>query len=439
MRFSISPRLSQQTSLSPQLQQAVKLLMLSSLELEQELEKVALDNPIIEFEPSVPQYSGSGEGYGIEQLPGQISLQSALAEQIRVMNLNPKIKAAIHYLAACLDEHGFLQESLETITLEIAERFQEQYTLAELQIALRYLQQLEPVGVGARDLSECLCIQLQEELNRATMHFEERAILSLALQICKSHLAKVANREYAKLRVLLGKSESSIEAAIRKIKTLNHHPAAKYDHGPDHSVTPDIVVYKHRNHWVARRNDEAIPKVSLNQEYINIISEYRDHADIGAMRQKMTEAKWLLKNIQQREETILRVASEVVARQQSFFESGDIALRPLVLREIADNLELHESTVSRVTKQKYLSCPLGLFELKHFFSHSITSEQGDRVSTTAVHEIIRRIVANESPGKPISDHSIAMILENQGYTVARRTVAKYRDSLRIPAMHLRRH
>ena len=439
MRFSISSRLSQQTSLSPQLQRAVKLLMLSSLELEQELEKVALDNPIIEFEPSVPQYSGSGEGYGIEQLPGQISLQSALAEQIRVMNLNPKIKAAIHYLAACLDEHGFLQESLETITLEIAERFQEQYTLAELQIALRYLQQLEPVGVGARDLSECLCIQLQEELNRATMHFEERAILSLALQICKSHLAKVANREYAKLRVLLGKSESSIEAAIQKIKTLNHHPAAKYDHGPDHSVTPDIVVYKHRNHWVARRNDEAIPKVSLNQEYINIISEYRDHADIGAMRQKMTEAKWLLKNIQQREETILRVASEVVARQQSFFESGDIALRPLVLREIADNLELHESTVSRVTKQKYLSCPLGLFELKHFFSHSITSEQGDRVSTTAVHEIIRRIVANESPGKPISDHSIAMILENQGYAVARRTVAKYRDSLRIPAMHLRRH
>jgi RNA polymerase sigma-54 factor len=439
MRFSISPHLSQQTNLSPQLQQAVKLLMLSNLELELELEKVALDNPIIEFEPGSSHYSRSSEDDGLEQIPNQISLQTALAEQIRAMNINPKIKGAVHYLAACLDERGFLVESLETITLEIAERFREQYTLAELQTALSHLQELEPLGVGARDLSECLCIQLCEELNQGSKSPEERALLSLALQICKSHLTKVANREYAKLRVLLGKSDRSIEAAIQKIKTLNHDPAADYDQGTDQLVTPDIAVYKKGNLWVAKRNEEAIPKVSLNQEYINIISEYRDHADIGAMRQKMTEAKWLLKNIQQREETILRVASEVVARQQSFFESGDIALRPLVLREIADNLELHESTVSRVTKQKYLSCPLGLFELKHFFSHYVASEQGDRVSTTAVHEMIRRIVANESPGKPISDHSIAMILENQGYAVARRTVAKYRDSLRIPAMHLRRH
>jgi len=413
--------------------------MLSNLELELELEKAALDNPIIEFEPSTPQYLGGADGYSLEQIPAHTSLQTVLAEQIRVMNIHPKTKAAVHYLAACLDEHGFLHESLETITLEIAERFQEQYTLAELQIALSHLQQLEPLGIGARDLSECLCIQLHEELHQAGMNPEEHAILSLALQICKSHLNKVANREYAKLRVLFGKSESSIEAAIHKIKTLNHHPAANHNNQSNHFVVPDIVVYRQSKRWVARRNEEAIPKVSLNQEYINIISEYRDQADIGAMRQKMTEAKWLLKNIYQREETILRVASEVVAQQQSFFESGDIALRPLVLREIADNLGLHESTVSRVTKQKYLSCPLGLFELKHFFSHSITSEQGDRVSTTAVHEIIRRIVANESPGKPISDHSIAMILENQGYAVARRTVAKYRDSLRIPAMHLRRH
>jgi RNA polymerase sigma-54 factor len=439
MHYSLSTRLSQQTSLSPQLQQAVKLLLLSSMDLEAELEKAVADNPVLLFEPSNLQFAAGADVHEFDQAARRPSLQASLTEQINLLRLEIKTQTAVHYLAACLDKRGFLDTSLENITLEITEFFQENYTLHELQNALKHLQTLEPVGIGARDLSECLALQLQDQLDTLCFDPEEREITLLALQICSSHLPKVANCEFAKLRVLLGKSEKSIEAAVTKIKSLKHNPAAEFDDDPDLFIRPDLFVKKHRGLWVAERNEETVPKISLNQEYIEILKEYRDKNEIGAMRQKISEAKWLIKNIQQREETIQRVACEIVARQQSFFHSGDIALRPLVLREIADNLELHESTVSRVTNQKYLGCPLGLFELKHFFSHSITSEQGDRISTTAVQEIIKRIVADESPGKPISDHSIAMILENQGYVIARRTVAKYRESLRIPAMHLRRH
>lgn len=439
MHFSISQRLRQQTGLSPQLQQAVKLLLLSNLELELELEKAAQENPIIQFEPSGSR-AGNINIDDFEDTSSRPSLHAALTQQINLLQLNAKTKAAIYYLASCLDERGYLDGTLESITLEIAERFQEQYTLAELQDALSQLQKLDPIGVGARDLSECLSLQLAGELH-SSHHLEsdDREITVLAMQICKSHLSKIANRDYGKLRVLLGKSERYIELAVAKIKTLKHNPGSEFSDETNTHITPDILVKKRGSLWIAMRNEETVPKISLNQEYIEILHEYRDQQGIGAMRQKITEAKWLLKNIQQREETILRVACEIVARQQSFFSSGDIALRPLVLREIADNLELHESTVSRVTNHKYLSCPLGLFELKHFFSQSITTEQGDRISTTAVQEIIRRIVADESPMKPVSDHSIAKILEHQGYVIARRTVAKYRESLRIPAMHLRRH
>lgn len=439
MQFSLSTRLSQQTSLSPQMQQAVRLLLLSSLELDIELEKAAQENPILEFQSSQTRLTGEFDVDRLESLAFESTLIGSLEQQINLLDLDTQTKGLVHYLAGCLDERGYLDSSLENITLELAELFQESYTLEQVHSALTQLQQLEPAGIGAQDLSECLVLQIQRHLENIDSTDPDREPYLLALQICQSHLQRIANNDFSKLRVLLGKSEKQIEVAIQKIKRLNPNPASEFVSTPNQYITPDILVKKRGGLWVAERNPEAIAKISLNQEYINILGEYRDKNAIGAMRQKISEAKWLVKNIQQREESILRVAGEIVARQQNFFNDGDIGMRPLVLREIADNLELHESTVSRVTNQKYLSCPLGLFELKHFFSKAIASEQGDDICATAVQAIIKRIVAQELSSKPISDNSIATILENQGYVIARRTVAKYRESLRIPAMHLRRH
>jgi RNA polymerase sigma-54 factor len=253
-----------------------------------------------------------------------------------------------------------------------------------------------------------------------------------------SHLAKVGSKDWQKIKQASGKPEAAVLKAVELIRTLQHNPGAQFERENDQWILPDVVVKQKQNRWIVDSNPNAKPRLSLNNEYARILKENGQKKIDGALKQKMLEASWLVKNIVQREETILRVAQAIVARQQQFFSMGAIGMKPLVLREIAEELEMHESTISRVTTQKYLACQLGIFEFKYFFSSQVSSEKGGGISSTAIQALIKKIVEEESASKPISDTQIAQLLSDQGYIIARRTVAKYRDILRIPPVHLRK-
>jgi RNA polymerase sigma-54 factor len=256
--------------------------------------------------------------------------------------------------------------------------------------------------------------------------------------IVNTHLNKVGSKDWLKIKQACGKSQAEVLKAVECIRSLQHNPGAQFEREQDQWVLPDVVVKAKHGQWVVESNPSAKPRISLNDEYARILKENGQKKADGALKQKMLEATWMVKNIAQREETILKVAQEIVARQQKFFSIGAIGMRPLVLREIAESLSMHESTISRVTTQKYLSCPLGIYEFKYFFSSQLSSEKGGAISSTAVQALIKQIVENEPAKKPISDTNIAKLLSDQGYVIARRTVAKYREALRIPAVHLRK-
>jgi len=464
MAISLHARVSQQVALTPQLQQSIRLLQLSNTELEQELAKVAEENPLLEFEPNPeiesnhsqiqagldsPQitWSGGGQQSGeddedwteqYERLAHQQTLLEYLQEQIHLLKVEPEEQSLVAYLAGCLDDRGYLPESIESISQEISLEIGATAGQALLRAsrALDQLQQLDPPGVGAKDLSQCLSLQIERILQGTALHQEA---WELALAIAKDHLHKVGTRDWLKLKQTFHKTEAEVSKAVACLRSLQHNPGAEFEREVDQWILPDVVVKQSQGQWVVNANQNARPKLSLNSEYARILKESGNDEATGALKQKMLEASWLVKNIIQREETILKVAKEIVARQQKFFAIGALGMRPLVLREIAEAVGMHESTISRVTTQKYLSCPLGIFEFKYFFSSQLGSEQGGSVSSTAIQALIKQIIAEESNKKPISDSSIASLLASQGYVIARRTVAKYREALRIPAVHLRKH
>ena len=478
MKQALQLRLSQHLTLTPQLQQSIRLLQLSTLELNQELEKFLAENPLLEREdaetdaqPVAATYARTdGEGetavaspadaqaaetspekqaeidwYADAPVPGgarddgddadfpQIAAESPnlrehLLSQLALTMLEPRDRSLVALLIDALDEFGYMTMPLE----ELAQLIPPELAVEpeELQIALKHLQNFDPTGVGARNAPECLELQLHA-------HPADTPGLAMALAIVRQHLALLAARDFVRLKKALGCSDDQLRQAQQLIQHLNPHPGAAFAAAETRYVIPDVVVKKEKGVWVASLNQDAMPKLRVNRMYADILQNTRG-ASGSQLSQQLQEARWLIKNVQQRFETILRVSQAIIDRQRHFFEHGEVAMRPLVLREIAETLGLHESTVSRVTTQKFMLTPRGIFELKYFFGSHVATEAGGACSATAIRALIRQLVAAEDAKKPLSDSKISQILGQQGIVVARRTIAKYRESLHIPPVNLRK-
>jgi RNA polymerase sigma-54 factor len=474
MKPSLQFRLSQHLTLTPQLQQSIRLLQLSTVELNQEIDRLLMENPALEREDHEDAGSGGGgeaaaqapvagsgstttptepapaetdwsadiasnwrgaadddedgdRNFGTAETP---TLRDHLRSQLSLTNLSERDRVLVELLIDALDEDGYLTQPLE----EIAALFEAEAEMEheELAIALRHLQNLEPAGVGARSPGECLCLQL-----RVPCEGDDAPSHLLALEIAEKHLELLAGRDYTRLKSVTGANEETLRAAQRLIQTLNPRPGAAFARIEARYVIPDVVVRKSKNVWRANLNPDAMPRLRINRLYAEIAAGARGGSGAGVSSQ-LQEARWLIKNVQQRFETILRVSQAIVDRQRHFLEHGEVAMRPLVLREIAGTLGLHESTISRVTTQKFMATPRGTFELKYFFGSHVATEAGGAASSTAIRALIRQLVGAEDAKAPLSDSRIAQILGEQGIVVARRTIAKYRESLQIPAVNQRK-
>ncbi len=477
MKHSLQLKLGQHLTLTPQLQQSIRLLQLSTLELNQELEQMLQDNPLLEREDEnedeavlaaaeapahtaeaealsteAPQsegsesdpvtslddsdwndYSATGsndEDSDYEQ--GSVSgstLREHLLNQLIVSPLTLRDRTLVAALIDDLDEAGFLTQPLQDITASLQDELEE-LEPEEVETALKHLQNMDPTGVGARNLAECLTLQLRA-LPRET------PARDAAMRLTAHYLDLLAARDVGKLKKMLGIDDPALRAARTLILSLNPRPGAAF--GPDETryVIPDVYVRKVKGMWIASLNADAMPKLRVNRVYADILSRHRENGG-GQLASQLQEARWLIKNVQQRFDTILRVSQAIVDRQKQFFEHGDVAMRPLVLREIADTVELHESTISRVTTQKFMMTPRGLYELKYFFGSHVATDNGGACSSTAIRALIKQLIASESGKKPLSDGQLADVLGEQGIVVARRTVAKYRELLQIPPANMRR-
>ncbi len=469
MKPHLQLKLGQHLTLTPQLQQSIRLLQLSTLELDQEIEQILQNNPLLERggeEPEAGPETGSLEGAaeaapapaetaaepdeassapdemdwndygggggedeegGMQTPAASATLREHLLGQIALLSLSMRDRALVSALVDALDEDGYLEQPLA----EIAAGFAAEPPIEpeEMEVALRHLQNLEPAGVGARNLGECLGLQLKA-LPEAAPGREA------ALKITDGLLDLLAARDVGKLKKILHIDDAELRTARQLILKLNPKPGAQFGAGDVQYVMPDVHVRRHKGAWVASLNPDAMPKLRINRVYADILSRHRDNA--GQLANQLQEAKWLIKNVQQRFDTILRVSQAIVDRQRNFLEHGEVAMRPLVLREIAEAVDLHESTISRVTTQKYMMTPRGLYELKYFFGSHVATEAGGVCSSTAIRALIKQLIAAEDAKKPLSDGRISEILAQQGIVVARRTVAKYRESMRIPTANMRK-
>jgi RNA polymerase sigma-54 factor len=471
MKHSLQLRLSQHLALTPQLQQSIRLLQLSTLELNQELERFLQDNPLLErdeggadvellpagmnggtttdrvtetpvtqSEEAAPSADndvfGSPEGYGSPREDDEYpqlaadnpSLREHLGTQLTLTQLADRDRTLVTLVIESLDEDGYLAQDLGEIQAMLPEELGVE--LEELQIALKHLQHFEPTGVGARNLAECLALQL-------TALPETTAYRTEALEVVRNHLEALAGRDYTRLKKALRCDDVCLRGVQKLITSLNPRPGREYAADDTRYVVPDVIVRKVKGTWIASLNPEAMPKLRVNRLYADILARARSSGS-HQLASQLQEAKWLIKNVQQRFDTILRVAQAIVDRQRHFFEHGEVAMRPLVLREIAEALDLHESTVSRVTTQKFMHTPRGIFELKYFFGSHVGTESGGAASSTAIRALIKQLVGAENSRKPLSDSQISEILGQQGIMVARRTVAKYRESMQILPVNLRK-
>jgi RNA polymerase sigma-54 factor len=462
--------------LTPQLQQAIKLLQLSTLEINQETARLLDENPFLEREDDntnqtysgnsstdTPAPSGSTEsnapaetesrndnssewpeptfsssssssspddeddGYS-EVAAEKPSMREHLLWELNMSQMDPRDKKIVGLLIDALDENAYLSQPLE----EIAELLPPELdiSLDDLETALVQLQYLDAPGIGARNLSECLALQL-----RAMP--EDIPGRDLALAIVTQYLDLLASRDFGKLKKALRCDDDALRCAQDLIVHLQPKPGSAFEHRAADYVVPDVLVERHGGIWRARLNPEAMPRLRINQVYANILQQ-RNEKNAQEMAGQLQEARWFIKNLQQRFETILRVSQAIVERQRQFFEHGDIAMRPLVLREIAEQLELHESTISRVTTQKFMLTPRGIYEFKYFFGSGLATEAGGACSSTAIRALIKQLVSEEDGKHPLTDSRMSEILAQQGILVARRTVAKYREGMNILPVNLRK-
>jgi len=534
MKQGLSLRVSQHLALTPQLQQSIRLLQLSTLELGQEVEQMLDENPFLEltqdeavredfglaqadtpvsgaereaeFAPNtIADYASStgaegknddeatplsaddgvswdgdgttemapddGEWGGeakastnnlgddedkdaTELARSQESLQSYLHRQALGLRLGATDCAALRFLIESLNDDGYLEDPLEDLARGLGAQEEEQLEemLHHFTVALGLLHSLEPVGVGARDLGECLRLQLKALLNDANAPAslalsEERAVLAVALRICTQPMDLLARRDIKRLVQLCEGTDAQVREAIALIARLEPKPGRRFVDVERNIVVPDVIVLQISKPGSAnpkfrvQLNPDVMPRLRVHDIYANVLRNHRggkDGAGHAALQQRLQEARWFIKNIQQRFDTILRVSTAIVERQKGFFSHGEMAMRPLVLREIADELGLHESTISRVTTAKYMATPFGTFELKYFFGSGLGTESGGNASSTAVRALIKQFIAAESTKKPLSDNQISDMLKEQGIECARRTVAKYREGLKIAPASLRK-
>jgi len=355
------------------------------------------------------------------------TLREHLLEQTRLTVRDLRDRALLELIIDALNENGYLEEPLEEILARLPEELE--IELDDLQIALKMLQSFEPAGIGARSASECLSLQIKRMPGVALVTRRR------ALAIVENHLAMFAQRDFNKLKKALDCDDEDLREAQAIIKCCNPHPGAAFASDTSDFVVPDVIVKRGKNGWQVTLNHDVMPRLRVNALYANILKQSKGE---GSLTSQLQEAKWLIKNMRQRFDTILRVAQAIVDRQRNFFSHGAVAMRPLVLREIADTLGLHESTISRVTTQKYMLTPHGMFELKYFFGSHVATEAGGEASSTAIRALIKQLIGAEDPKNPFSDSKIADMLGEQGMVVARRTVAKYREALKIPPVNLRK-
>ena len=538
MKQGLSLRVSQHLALTPQLQQSIRLLQLSTLEMAQEVEQMLDENPFLErgeesaereefgvesadapvvaadqlaeaalpmAEPRLPEADArvaaadAGEGGSAEDVESRldgatpveeswegdgtvemapddgewggdaparnsgsggddetasaadlarvpVSLQDHLHEQARCLRLSEDDAAALYFLIESLNDDGYLEDSLNELAracwhlgagamagaeppFEQVEALQQQ-----LAMALQWLQQMEPTGVGAGNLGECLRLQILELRNTAAAR--------AALAICGQPLELMAKRDVKRLCSATGHDDETVRVALALIARLEPKPGRRFVDVERNVVVPDVIVARAGRGFKVSLNAEVMPRLRVHDVYANALRgrgrESSGEAGHASMQQRLQEARWFIKNIQQRFDTILRVSSAIVERQRNFFMHGELAMRPLVLREIADELGLHESTISRVTTAKYMATPFGTFELKYFFGSSLGTETGGNASSTAVRALLKQFIASEEPSKPLSDNQLSDLLKEQGIECARRTVAKYREALRIAPANLRK-
>ncbi|MEW9573655.1 RNA polymerase factor sigma-54 [Rhodanobacter sp. Si-c] len=480
MKPALQFRLHQQLTLTPQLQLAIRLLQLSQLELEAELRQLAEGNPLLEFadenedeaatdeaapEADYLQAPGPAEaaadhavdgddvaewaddGGGSVETPIDFSngtgssgatrgdedfepqnvapetLQQHLLWQLNLAGFNPRQTAIATVLIDALNADGYLADGIEAVRTALPANLAAD--LDEIEAVRRRLQGFDPLGVASLDLRDCLRSQL-EQFDATTPQRE------LALAIVDSELELLARNDIAKLARKLHAGEDEVAVAATLIRSLDPRPGAALDTTPVEYVAPDVYAVRDGSRWQVRLNPEAQPRLGLNQHYCNLIARARGE-DASWMKGQLQEARWLLKSLESRAETLLKVAGAIVRRQSAFLDYGPEAMHPLVLREVAEEVGMHESTISRVTTRKYLHTPRGTFELKYFFSSGVSTEDGGSASATAIQAMLRKLIEAEDPRKPLSDQALAEELKGKGIQVARRTVAKYREGLRIPS------
>jgi RNA polymerase sigma-54 factor len=474
MKLSVGLKVANSLSLTPQLQQAIRLLQLSSLELEQEIQIQLDSNPLLEKieEESLTESLAALENkesddltteLNADHLPDdlpvdtewddvythqstalatpefeerednrqvQLSLKEHILEQVNLLHFS-KIDQLIAYcIVDALDDKGFLDAEIEEIILAAQQLLSEMDIEEEIEedevlVVLKHIQRLDPLGIGSRNLAECLKVQL-EFLPKDVEYLNE------AKNLLQYYELLIAN-DLNKLLKQTGLTKDQLKFAINLLKTLKPYPGMDFDRQESDYQIPDVVVSKKDLHWQVQLNPDVLPKLRINSFYSSMIRRADQSEDNLYLRNQMLEAKNFIKSIDERHKTLLKVASCIVEHQKAFLEIGPEAMKPLVLRDVAEEVELHESTVSRVTTNKYMLTPRGLFELKYFFSSHVGTTAGGEASSTAIRAMIKKLVANENPRKPLSDNVIATLLKDEGIEVARRTVAKYRESLHIPS------
>ena len=508
MKQSLQIKMGQSLAMTPQLQQAIKLLQLSTLELQTEIQSALESNPMLEMqdeesaEPreadlanesretrdafkeeekaaaeqkqtaaelelvgenssksddilpedlpvdsgwddiydsatptSTGTTSGDGESRDFTEFhnAGITSIQDHLNEQIRFAPLSDRDQDIAETIIDAIDDNGYLiddvQVLIDGLNRDIADP-EQWFVIDEFETVLHLVQHLDPAGCGARDASECMNIQLSQ--------MPESDVVTHAMAIVSDHLNLLAAHDFSRLRRLLKINDEQLQESVALIRSLNPRPGRQLVQDHDQYIVPDVFVKKIKGVWRVELNPDIAPKLGINALYAGMVKRADKSEDNNFMRNHLQEARWFIKSLQSRNETLLRVATAIVERQRSFLEYGDEAMKPLVLRDIAEQLSLHESTISRVTTHKYIHTPRGIFEFKYFFSSHVSTANGGECSATAIRAMIRKFIAAEDATKPLSDSKIASTLVAEGIQVARRTVAKYRESMAIPPSNERK-
>jgi RNA polymerase sigma-54 factor len=471
MKQSLQLKIGQSLTMTPQLQQAIRLLQLSTLDLQQEIQEALDSNMMLEVEEDsglmqdVPKIKAESEVSVSEQndipedlpvdsqwddvfdsvqptaLPADApdfemqhskaaTLSDYLFEQLDLVSISERDRAIALALIDSVNADGYLSESLESIFQGLVDQLDD-LEMDEVEAVLHVVQNFDPIGVAALDLADCLMIQLKNLPISTPFRME-------AMDLVRRHLELLAGHDLSRLMRRLGLSEFQLKQVIALIRTLDPKPGAKINSQQSEYIVPDIFVAKVAGQWRVSLNPDIAPKLRVNSAYSQLIRRADSSAENQRMKEHLQEARWFIKSLHSRNDTLLRVAKSIVEKQEGFLEHGPIAMKPMILRDIADELELHESTISRVTTQKYMHTPNGIVEFKYFFSSHVSTEGGGECSATAIRAFIKELVDNENPAKPLSDSKMSDLLKEKGIHVARRTIAKYRESMSIPSSSQRK-